>query len=56
LTEQGHVKVDMFQKTTVRGIFACGDNSAPLRSVSNAVATGTTAGAMPNKELIEEEF
>jgi thioredoxin reductase len=56
LTEQGHIKVDMFQKTTVRGIFACGDNSTPLRSVSNAVAMGTTAGAMTNKELIEEEF
>ena len=56
LTEQGHVKVDRFQKTTVRGIFACGDNASPLRSVSNAVAMGTTAGAMTNKELIKEEF
>lgn len=56
LTEQGHLKVDMFQKTSVRGVFACGDNSTPLRSVSNAVAMGTTAGAMVNKEIIEEDF
>ena len=56
LTEQGHLKVDMFQKTSVRGVFACGDNSTPLRSVSNAVAMGTIAGAMVNKEMIEEEF
>jgi thioredoxin reductase len=56
LTDSGHVKVDMFQKTTVDGVFACGDNSTPLRSVSNAVAMGTTAGAMANKVLVAEEF
>jgi thioredoxin reductase len=56
LTEQGHVKVDLFQKTTVEGVFACGDNSTPLRSVSNAVAMGTTAGAMANKALVADEF
>ncbi|HEY0056042.1 MAG TPA: NAD(P)/FAD-dependent oxidoreductase [Pedobacter sp.] len=55
-TEQGHIMVDMFQKTTVRGVFACGDNSSPMRSVSNGVAMGTLAGVMVNKELIEEEF
>jgi thioredoxin reductase len=56
LTEQGHIKVDMFQKTTIEGVFACGDNSTPLRSVSNAAATGTTAGAMANKALVADEF
>jgi thioredoxin reductase len=56
LTEFGHVKVDMFQKTTVESVFACGDNCSPLRSVSNAVAMGTTAGAMVNKALVAEEF
>jgi hypothetical protein len=44
----------VFHKTTVRGIIVCGENSAPLRSVSNAVAMGTTASAMTNKALIEE--
>lgn len=56
LTEQGFLTVSMFQKTTVDGIFACGDNSSPLRAVSHAVATGTIAGAALNNEMTEEEF
>src|SRR5690606_26615676 len=38
LTEQGFIKVDMFQKTTVTNVFACGDNASPMHSVANAVA------------------
>jgi thioredoxin reductase len=56
LTEQGYIQVDMFHKTTVKGVFACGDNASPMRSVANAVATGNVTGAMVNKELTEEEF
>lgn len=56
LTEQGYIKIDAFQKTTTYGVFACGDNSSMMRSVSNAVATGNFAGAMVNKELVEERF
>jgi thioredoxin reductase len=56
LTDQGYIKIDPFQKTTVHGIYACGDNTTRMRSVSNAVAMGTTAGMMANKEIIEEEF
>ncbi|MCG8577220.1 MAG: NAD(P)/FAD-dependent oxidoreductase [Flavobacteriales bacterium] len=56
LTEQGFLKVDMFQKTSVQGIFACGDNASPLRAVSHAVATGGIAGAVLNNEMTEEEF
>lgn len=56
LTEQGYIKVDSFQKTTVEGIFACGDNTAMMRSVANAVAMGGIAGSMTNKELSEEGF
>lgn len=56
LTEQGYIKVDMFQKTTSHGLYACGDNTTPMRSVSNAVSMGTFAGAMTNKEIIDEEF
>lgn len=56
LTEQGHIKIDAFQKTTVHGIYACGDNVSPMRSVANAVAMGTLSGAVLNKEIIEEEF
>ncbi len=56
LTEQGLLKVDMFQKTTMENIFACGDNASPLRAVSYAVASGTIAGAAANNEMTEEEF
>ncbi|RPI69851.1 MAG: NAD(P)/FAD-dependent oxidoreductase [Ignavibacteriales bacterium] len=56
LNEQGYIKIDTFQKTTIPGVFACGDNTFVMRSVANAVAMGTLAGAMTNKEIIEEEF
>ena len=55
-TEHGHLTTDMFQKTSIPGVFACGDNANMMRSVANAVNTGTMAGAMLNKELIEEAF
>jgi len=56
LNEQGYLKVDMFQKTTVDGVFACGDNTSPLRAVSYAVASGNIAGAVLNNGMTEEEF
>ncbi|MGO3183853.1 MAG: NAD(P)/FAD-dependent oxidoreductase [Aequorivita sp.] len=56
LNDHGYIKVDFFQLTTVDGVFACGDNSSPMRSVAYAVATGNIAGVMVNKELTEEEF
>jgi len=56
LTEYGHIKVNEFQETSVQGIFACGDNSNPLRSLAQAVASGNFAGAYLNKVLVESEF
>lgn len=56
LTEDGYLKVDAQQRTTIPGIYACGDNTIRLRTVANAVAQGTTAGMMLNKDLIAEEF
>jgi len=56
LTEMGHIKIDAFQKTTVDGIFACGDNASQMRSVANAVHTGNLAGAMANRFLTDEQF
>lgn len=56
LTEQGYIKVDNFQKTTIDGVFACGDNSAMMRSVANAVYSGNLTGAIVNKELTDEQF
>ena len=56
LTEQGYIKIDGFQKTTAEGVFACGDNSAMMRSVANAVYSGNLTGAVVNKELTNEQF
>ncbi|MBC8051902.1 MAG: NAD(P)/FAD-dependent oxidoreductase [Sphingobacteriaceae bacterium] len=56
LTEEGYVKIDPFQETTVTGVFACGDNTTRMRAVANAVAQGTTAGMAASKKKILEEF
>jgi len=55
-TDQGYIKVDQLQKTTIPDIYACGDNSSPFRSVSNAVLTGNVAGAIANMDLSSEYF
>ena len=54
--EQGYIQTDHFQKTSVSGVFACGDNSIPMRSVAQAVASGNIAGAVANMELSQESF
>ncbi|RKN80026.1 NAD(P)/FAD-dependent oxidoreductase [Ulvibacterium marinum] len=56
LNEQGYIVVDDFQKTTVEGVFACGDNTTAFRSVANAVYKGNVAGAKVNMELTQEVF
>ncbi|MFT3677634.1 MAG: NAD(P)/FAD-dependent oxidoreductase [Chitinophagaceae bacterium] len=56
LTPEGFIKTDMMQETSVEGVFACGDNTGRFRSVANAVATGTMAGAAVSRKLIMEEF
>jgi len=56
LSENGYINVDTMQKTTVEGVFACGDNTNMMRSVANAVYSGNMAGAIASKELIAEEF
>jgi len=56
LTEDGYIKVDAMQATTVPGIYACGDNTNKLRTLANAVAGGTTTGMVISKQLISSEF
>lgn len=56
LNEEGYIQTDGIQKTTIPGVFACGDNATRLRTVANAIAMGTTAGMMVNKEIVLEEF
>ena len=56
ITEQGLLKVDFMQNTNVDGIYASGDCTTQMRSVAIAVSTGSFAGAVINKDLIEEDF
>src|SRR4030095_584578 len=52
MTEQGRVKVDASQQTTIAGVFACGDCSNSSRDIALAVASGVIAGGTCNKEMI----
>ncbi|MCE3076242.1 NAD(P)/FAD-dependent oxidoreductase [Chryseobacterium gwangjuense] len=56
VTEDGYLKVNGFQETSIYGIYASGDNTTRMRTVANAVATGTTAGIAASKKLILEQF
>jgi thioredoxin reductase len=56
LTDEGYIKIDALQKTSIDGVFACGDNTTRMRTVANAVAMGTTTGMIVNREIIFEEF
>jgi len=48
--------VDTSQKTTINGVFACGDNSNSSKDIALAVSAGMVAGSTVNKEIIQEEF
>lgn len=54
LTDQGFIRVNDLHHTNLTGVFACGDSSSLMRSVANAVSTGSIVGAIVNKELCEE--
>lgn len=56
LDDNGYITVDMFQKTSVQGVFAAGDNTTFMRSVAQAVYAGSAAGGGLNMELIQEEW
>lgn len=56
LTEDGYLKIDHMQETTVRGVYAAGDNASKMRTVANAVSMGTVAGISISKKLIQEAF
>lgn len=56
MTEHGYIKADMSQKTSVHGVYASGDNSQFIRSLSIAISAGTLAGTAINRELVGEDF
>lgn len=56
LTEEGHIKIDAFQETSLPGVYACGDNASRMRTVAHAVAAGTMAGIAISRKMIFEKF
>lgn len=56
LTSEGYIKIDGFYETSVKGVFAVGDNAAKMRTIANAVAMGTSAGMMISKKMILDDF
>ena len=55
-TDDGYIDVTPFQETSIKGVYACGDNSNMFRSVANAVNTGNFTGAKVNADLANEQF
>jgi thioredoxin reductase len=55
-TEAGYITTDEYGRTTVPGVYAAGDNTTLMRSVAMAIASGNKAGAVLNKEMIDEAF
>lgn len=56
ITEDGYIQIDATRETSVKGVFASGDNSTNLRTLANAVATGNTAGMVISKQIITAAF
>lgn len=56
LTEDGHVEADEYGRTGVPGVYVAGDTAPGPQQVGAAAASGTTAGAYLNNDLLEEEF
>lgn len=56
LTDFNTIKVDEQQRTTAKGVYAAGDCTTIMRSLSVIIAAGTLAAIMINKEMISEDF
>lgn len=52
----GYLAVNEFYETSIAGVYACGDNTSLMRSLSKTVFSGNVAGASANKALAEEDF
>jgi len=45
-----------FFQTSVKGVFAAGDNSSPMKIVATALATGSSAGGGASGQIIAERL
>ena len=56
ITDEGLISIDRLQRTTISGVFACGDCSSWARSIAVALANGNIAGVSTQNELFGEDF
>ena len=56
INKDGYIVTNAAQETTVTDVYACGDNSSRMRTVANAVGTGTAAGMSSSKSLILNKY
>ena len=56
LSPDGRVQADVFGRTGVPGVFVAGDTGPAMQSVAAAAASGTTAGALLNMDLLTAAF
>ncbi|MCC5816051.1 MAG: NAD(P)/FAD-dependent oxidoreductase [Leptospira sp.] len=56
IDDLGYIKIDGFNRSTIPGVYSAGDNTTMFRSLAYAISEGNKAGAMVNRELIEESF
>lgn len=56
LTPEGYIQIDGGFETTVKNVYAIGDNSSKMRTVAGAVSMGTSAGLVISKKMILENF
>lgn len=57
LTDSGHIKIDNFSETSIKGVFAAGDITSMMQSIAVSVAQGSVAaGGGIVHSLIKEDF
>lgn len=56
LTNDGYIQIDSAFRTTVPGVYACGDNVTRMRTVASAIAMGTSTAIALNKDMILQTF
>lgn len=54
INKRGLIKINRFQKSTVKGVYVCGDASRDIQMAVIAAAGGVRAGIAINTELIRE--
>jgi thioredoxin reductase len=56
ITDEGYIRIDSGHRTTVPGIYACGDNVSRMRTVANAISMGTATAITLNRDIILQSF